>query len=356
MLRKILFLFSFILLSAADSVAHVSVSVKIDSTGILIGQQAHIALKVVTDAGQRVIFPVFPNKFLTPRVEVIKENLSDAEKLNDGRQISITKTYTITAFDSALYYIPPFKVRVGNRTYASNSLALKVMTMDIDTLHLDKFYGPKDIAPVPFSWSDWRGLFLLSLLFIVLLLAMGYLWLQVHNKRPILKRFRIRPALPPHQWAMNEIRKINQKKEVHDDSKEYYTQLTNILRTYIQKRYGFNAREMTSSEIISQLTQQQDSKSVQELQQLFATADLAKFAKLRTLLNENDENLYKAMDFIKSTKIEEQDKPKKQVELPPELQRSRRSMLILKLIIAAIAVGGLLVLFFIGRSLYFLFV
>lgn len=356
MLRKILFFFSFIIFAVANAVAHVSVSVKIDSTAILIGQQAHIALKVVADANQKVIFPVFPNKHINLHVEVLNEKISNSEKLNNGQQISITKVYTVTAFDSALYYIPPFKVRVGNQLYSSNTLALKVATMDIDTLHVDKFFGPKDIAPVPFSWSDWRGLFILSLFLILMLLAIVYLFMQVHNKRPILKRFRIRPTLPPHQWAMNEIQKINHKKEVHDDSKEYYTQLTNILRTYIQKRYGFNAREMTSSEIISQLTEQQDNKSVQELQQLFETADLAKFAKLRTMLNENDENLYKAVDFIKSTKIEEQEKPQKQVELPPEIQRSRRSLLVLKLTIVAMVTGSLIILFFIGRSLYFLFV
>jgi len=356
MLRKILLLFTFILLWVANAVAHVSVSVKIDSTAILIGQQAHISLKVVADANQHVAFPVFPNKHINSFVEVLNEKVSDSEKLNNGQQISVTKVYTITAFNSGLYYIPPFKVRVRKQVYSSNTLALKVATMDIDTLHLDKFFGPKDIAPVPFSWGDWKGLFLLSLLLIVMLLAIVYLFMQVHNKRPILKRFRIKPALPPHQWAMNEIQKINHKKEVHEDSKEYYTQLTNILRTYIQKRYGFNAREMTSSEIISQLTKQQDNKSVQELQQLFETSDLAKFAKLRTMLNENDENLYKAVDFIKSTKIEEQDKPQKQVELPPEIQRSRRSLLVLKLTITAMVIGSLVILFLVGRSLYFLFV
>ena len=83
---------------------------------------------------------------------------------------------------------------------------------------------------------------------------------------------------------------------------------------------------------------------------------MAKFAKLRTMLNENDENLYKAVDFIKSTKIEEQEKTQKQVELPPEIQRSRRSLLVLKLTIAVMVTGSLIILFFIGRSLYFWFV
>lgn len=353
MLRKILLLF--LLLGTAGLYAQVAVKVHIDSTAIFIGEQAHITLNVVTKANRKVTFPVYPNKMLVRGVEVIDEKITDTEQLNDGERTSVTKTYTVTSFDSALYYIPPFKVRVDNKTYSSNSLALKVETMDIDTLHLDKYFGPKDIAEVPFSWKDWKDLFYLSLLFLLLLLLMGYITLQFHNKRPILSRFRLRPALPPHQWAINEIHRINEEENVHADTKLYYTRLTNILRTYIQKRYGFNAREMTSAEIIGRLTTQQDKRSVEELQQLFETSDLAKFAKLRTLLNENDENLLKAMDFIKTTKIEVEAQPKKQVEMPPELQRSRRSRMILKAVMCFLTLIILFVLFIIGQNLYELF-
>ena len=188
-----------------------------------------------------------------------------------------------------------------------------------------------------------------------LLLIVGYIYIQLYNNRPIIRKFRIRPALPPHQWAISEIEKINHQTEVHDDTKEYYTRLTDILRSYIQKRYGFNAQEMTSGEIIEHLTKQQDKTSIVELQELFQTADLVKFAKFRTLLNENDKNLLRAVDFIQATKLEVEEKPKEKVVVSPEIQRTRRSRLVLKLVNVAILIGCAVILYLIGKQIYFLF-
>ena len=353
MLRKILTVLVLIM-AVSKAIGKVTVSVEMDSSVILIGQQAHIALKVVAGTKQKVTFPVFPQKQLVPGIEVLEEKITGSEDLNAGQQKSVTKVYTITSFDSTLYYIPPFKVRVDNKKYESNSLALKVVTMDVDTLHLDKFYGPKEIADVPFSWKDWRGMFFLSLLLILLLGVFCYIAVQLHNNRPLMRKFRIKPVLPAHQWAMGEIQKINSRKDIHEDTKEYYTKLTDILRIYIHRRYGFNAKEMTSSEIIAHL-QQQDKKSIEELQQLFQTADLVKFAKFRTMLNENDENLLRAMDFIKSTQLDVQEKQQKPAELSPEVQRSRRSRLLLKVVNTLVLIACLAILFYIGRNLYLLY-
>jgi hypothetical protein len=355
MRKSYIILILLLLVTSLTTKAHVSVTVEMDSNNILIGQQVHIALKVTTESNQHIVFPVFPQKQLIPGVEVVSEKLNDSQRLNDGKQIQVTKVYTITSFDTSFYYIPPFKVQVAGKSYSSNSLALKVGTIPVDTLHLDKFYGPKDIADVPFSWHDWTGLFGYSILLVILLCLTGYILLQLHNKRPLLKKFRIRPPLPPHQWAIREIDKINHQKDVQEDTKQYYTRLTDILRSYIQQRYNFNAREMTSAEIIEHLTKQQDASTIAELQQLFETADLAKFAKLRTQLNENDENLLRAVEFIKATKVENSEQIKPKEVIPVEVQRTTRTRLILKLIIGALSALCLALLFLIGRGFYYLF-
>ena len=93
---------------------------------------------------------------------------------------------------------------------------------------------------------------------------------------------------------------------VSEDQKTYYTLLTDVLRKYIKARFGFNAMEMTSSEIISRLRQENDEKMIDELKELFMTADLVKFAKYSTLINENDANLVNAIDFINTTKLDNQ--------------------------------------------------
>ena len=90
-----------------------------------------------------------------------------------------------------------------------------------------------------------------------------------------------------------------------EDQKTYYTRLTGTLRLYIQERFGFNAKEMTSTEIIACLQEMGDKSMIDELRELFNTADLVKFAKYSTLLNENDLNLVNAINFIDKTKRED---------------------------------------------------
>ena len=77
------------------------------------------------------------------------------------------------------------------------------------------------------------------------------------------------------------------------------------MRLYIQERFGFNAKEMTSTEIIACLQEMGDKSMIDELRELFNTADLVKFAKYSTLLDENHLNLVNAINFIDKTKRED---------------------------------------------------
>ena len=138
-----------------------------------------------------------------------------------------------------------------------------------------------------------------------------------------------------------------------ENSKEYYTKLTDTIRRYIEERYGFNAMEMTSSEIIANLTATQDESALSELRHLFLTADLVKFAKYSTLINENDMNLVNAIDFINQTKlenepVEETIKP----ELSEEDQRSQKARRVLKTVITVISVVCLLLFTYVVYTLY----
>ena len=138
-----------------------------------------------------------------------------------------------------------------------------------------------------------------------------------------------------------------------ENSKEYYTKLTETLRKYIEERYGFSAMEMTSSEIIEKLTATQDEKALSELRHLFLTADLVKFAKYSTLINENDMNLVNAIEFINQTKlenvpVEETVKP----QLSEEDQRSQKARRWLKMAIVVVSVVCLLLFAFVVFTLY----
>ena len=336
--------------------AQVSVEAVIDSIQIFVGQQAHVTLTATAKENAKVEFPQFkPMEYITPGVEVLDRQELEQQPQDNGF-VSRSMVYTMTSFDDTLYYIPPMTVKIDGKPYKSKSLALKVLTIEVDTLHAEQFFGPKDVQDNPFLWSDWEWPFWLSVLMLVLLAVAYYLYLRLRDNKPIISHIRIVKRLLPHQKAMKEIEQIKANKMVSsENSKEYYTKLTDTLRKYIEERYGFNAMEMTSSEIIEKLMASQDQKALDELRQLFTTADLVKFAKYSTLINENDANLVNAIDFINQTKlenvpVEETVKP----QLSEEDQRSQKTRRVLKYFITAIAVVCLALFGYVVYTLYML--
>jgi len=308
-----------------------SVEARIDSIEILMGEQTHVTLTVTAPEGATIVFPQYKRtQQLVPGVEFI-----EAEQPQPNVQV-----LTLTSFDENLYYLPPFPVLVNGDTVKSKSLALKVIGIEVDTTHYEKFYGPKDVQDNPFLWSEWSSLFWLSVLMLVLMALGYYLYLRLRDNKPIITYAKVVKKLLPHQKAMKEIEQIKaEKMQNSENQKEYYTKLTDTIRRYIEERYGFSAMEMTSSEIIDRLMRQGDQKALDELRALFQTADLVKFAKYSTLINENDMNLVTAVDFINSTKAEHL--PTQEVvrpQLSKEDQRSVKTRRLLKAVISVIAV------------------
>lgn len=310
----------------------VTVDASIDSLQILIGEQAKVKLEVSLDADKRAIFPAYRDT-LVRGVEIVDVAKPDTQLLNDGKRTLITQEYTITSFDSALYYLPPMEVLVDNKPYRSKALALKVYSIPVDTLHPDQFFGPKTVMNAPFVWEDWYLFIACVLLLAPFLLAAIYLIKRIRDNKPIIRKVKVEPKLPPHQVAMQEIERIKQEKVWQKGQpKEYYTELTDTLRTYIKERFGFNALEMTSTEIIEKLLETNDKEALADLRTLFQTADLVKFAKHNPLMNENDANLINAVDFINETKEKEDENAKPQ---PTEITIVEKRSLQTKLLLGA---------------------
>ena len=334
--------------------AQVTVESKIDSIEIFIGEQAHMTVDVTMKKGQKLVFPVFkPSEMITPGVEVLEQSDADTSKL-DNDMIKVSKQYTLTSFDEKLYYLPPMKVKVNGKEYASKNLALKVLTVPVDTLHPNQFFPPKDVQTNPFLWSEWSLSFWLSVLMLLLIVLAFYLRQRLYDNKPIIAKVRIVKKVLPHQRAMQEIDQIKADKMVmSEDQKAYYTKLTDTLRKYIEERFGFNAMEMTSTEIIMKLQETGDRKMIDELRELFMTADLVKFAKYSTLINENDSNLVNAIEFINTTKIENQPTEERiEPTLTEQDKRSIRSRIIIKCILAAIAVACIIILVYVLYQSY----
>jgi hypothetical protein len=286
--------------------SQVQVEQKIDSIQILIGQQTNLHLTVALKKGQKADMPVFKrSQMITPGVEVLSWNDGDTTALDNG-MVQVERTYTLTSFHQKLYPIPPLNVKVDGKNYHGNQLALKVLTVPVDTLHPDKFYPPKDVQNNIFDWKEWSPVFWCSMLMLMLCAFFFYCYVRLKENKPIIVHFRIVKRVPAHEKALNKIQKI---KHEHVDNMEgekaYYTQLTDALREYIQNRFGFRAKEMTSSDIIDRLREAGDQEMIAELTELFQTADLVKFAKYETFINENDKNLVNAIKFIDETKTDE---------------------------------------------------
>ena len=277
--------------------AQVTFDAKIDSLNLFIGQQTVITLDVSMGAGQKLeLPPLKKGDQLVPNVEVVDISNADTTKLNAGKTLEIVQRLTITAWDSAFYYLPPFQVKVDGKAYESKSLALNVYTVDVDTLHVDEFFPVNGVMKQPFVWDDFRLIVYVSLLALLVLAASIFLLIRARKGKPIVQFIRDR------KWA-------------EEDSKEYYTQLTDTLRAYIQNRYGFSTLEMTSAEIIERLMSENDEQALSELREIFRTADLVKFAKYSTMINENDANLVAAVEYINQTKQEVDPNAKQEPEV-----------------------------------------
>ena len=320
-----------------------NVEQRIDSLQLLIGQQTTLHLTVTARRGQKVVMPSYkPAQQLVAGVEVVEQGPCDTVQTGDD-QMTVSRDYVLTSFDEKVYALPALNVKVDGKNYHGNPLALKVLTVPVDTVHTNKMYPPKDVQDNPFLWSEWSLLFWLSVVVLLLCVAMIYLSVRLRQNKPIITRFRIVKRIPAHEKALTEIKHIKeQHAESHETQKEYYTRLTDTLRQYIVSRFGFNAMEMTSSEIIDRLQTAGDQRMLDELRHLFQTADLVKFAKYETLINENDANLVGAIHFIDQTKTDEVQTEEKVAPELTEADRKTRSQR--KLIKALLWLAGIAIL------------
>lgn len=308
----------------------VTVRAGIDSLLLLVGEQTKVRLEVSMDAGRSLHLPVIQDT-LVSGVEVLDIAKPDTQRLNDGKRWVVTQEYTVTSFDSALYYLPPLEVMVDDERYRSESLALKVYSMPVDTLHPDQFFGPKTVVDVPIEWQDIDAMVYAFILMLLFGSACVFFIVRYRDNKPIIRIIRVEPKLPPHQEAIRRIEEIKADKNVRrENPKQYYTELTDVIRTYLSERFCISAMEMTSSEIIERLLQVRDKESLKDLKYLFETADLVKFAKYAPMMNENDLNLVNAVEFINETKLEEDPDAKKEpTEIKVEEKRSRRGRIAL---------------------------
>ena len=323
------------LLVALGARADIVVEASLDSTTILIGEQVGLHAKVTAPKGTRIIFPEYPDGYLTEGVEVLERSKVDTSVIDDGHRWVLRRDYLLTSFDSALYRLPAVEVTSGSKTFrSSGSLGLKVNSVAVDTLHPDDLRAPYGPVDIPFQWDG--GFVATTLLLWVLLAAFAFSLCRLLKREPLKRRITVAPPPPAHQVALNAIAKFKGRTaDTEEDLKHYYDELTEVLRTYIKERFGIDALEMTTMQIVDAITQTGDQTALYELRELLETADLVKFARMEASEVDNDRSLLHAMEYVKQTKPTEAP-PQRIVKVVDVDLRRRRTRIVLRWLLTLI--------------------
>jgi hypothetical protein len=300
----------------------VTVQARLDSSSILIGEQTKLHLEVTQEKKVNVSFPVIADS-LMKGIEVINVTKPDTIKLEGGR-IKVSADVIITSFDSATYYISPFKFIVGTDTIETNPLSLKVLSLKVDTVK-QRIY---DIKPVYNAKINWVEVAETTLIILLILALLGFVFWYI-RKRLKAKNQKEEDAIivNPHEFALKELNRIkNEKVWQQGRVKEFYTDVTSVLRLYVQHRFKIASLEMTSDEIIERMEyiKEVDKDAKMELKQILKLADLVKFAKWTPDLNENDLTISNAYLFVNETKeeiVEPVDTEKKEPDAESSIEK-----------------------------------
>jgi len=284
----------------------ITVNARLDSTVIWIGSQAHLTFEVSQQPKQKVIMPIFSDT-IVGGLEVVDAVKTDTVKSPDGH-IQVTQHYTVTSFKDSLLYIPPYPFISNGDTVWSKSLSLKVIQpFKIDTAS-NKIADIKPVFEPKFNWLSFFLRILLGLAIIALLVLLYVLYKKYLQKAPVLNDQEQKLLLPPHIVALNQLDKIkNEKSWQQGRYKEYHTELTDVVREYIERVFSIKSMEMTSDEILDQLRKLRlEQKSTYlSLKQILRLADLVKFAKWNATPDEHELSLLNAYLFVNQTKVEE---------------------------------------------------
>lgn len=328
MLRKrYILVASFLIMSLLSFGQSFQIGSSIDSTVIYIGQQCNLTFRVNKPEGKHVVLPKI-NDTIVSGIEVVERSL-DTAKLPDGT-IEIRQNFVITSFDSALYYIPEFSFVEGGDTLWSNSMSLKVLTVPIDTVSEEMPIA--DIKPAidpPFDWK--RFLMILGIVLLALALVGIAIWRYIvyrrNRKKVVVEEKVVEIKKTPQEIALEKLEQIRIEKIWQQGRvKEYYTQLTDVLREYLEGRFGVVAFERTSSEIIDSLAfaRKDYPEQIVLLQRILSTSDMVKFAKLIPDFSTHTDVITESVRFVEETKEVVKAEPKVEPRVEPKDKEAER--------------------------------
>ena len=289
------------------------VSASIDSTSLMIGDQTDMHIRVTQEANEQVEWPVF-GETLQDGIEIVDRTIVDTTTLPDGR-LQLNQYLTLTSFKDSLFAVQPIAVVSGEDTFLTDPMALNVVQpFDLSADTTNAITDIKGIERAPIWWWGIFRWVLLALGIALALAGIGYLVYWLSGKRKP-KEEPINPELlrPADEVALEKLDAIKIAKIWRDGKvKEYHTDITDVVREYIGRRFNVQSTEKTSDETLRELKPillkdeglqvTGDGKDLYtKLSKMLQLADLVKFAKWTTTPDENESALSTAYEFVRET-------------------------------------------------------
>ena len=264
------FLFSFFSFSQVIS--------SIDSTNIKIGEEIRYTIEVQVDSTDIVIFPEGQTFVPLEMVESYK-----IDTTFEQAKYRLIKKYGLTQFDSGKYTIPQQQVLINNKAFVTDSVKVEVRDVAVDTTK-QKMFDIKPAIEVHGPPFDFEKFF--SWLIPILLLAGLLAYILIRRKK---RKAAKEEVLPPYEEAIFALKKLDESHLINENrSKEYYSNLTEIVKRYLDREVDSSALESTSDELIERLQLHKDAghfdfdrETIRHLDQILKRADLVKFAKMQ---------------------------------------------------------------------------
>ena len=310
------------------------ISNTVDTTNIRIGEQIIYKINIKTDSLGTIRFP--ESKDFLP-FEVINESKLDTNSLD--KKYIISKQFALTHFDSGVFYIPAPKIQFLDREVRLDSFRIKINSVVIDTTK----HGLYGIKPIMKSKTQVDFLY-----WLYVILALSLITFFIYYRNQIFSFFKIHKLeveyFTPYEKAIKELSEIKKLRyDSNIDVKNYYSNLTFVVRNFLNQKIINNALECTTKELIIRLNLLKSSKkynlsnpTIKNIENIFSRADLVKFAKYepdyKTALNDL-ESLEKEIDNIKlilpePTKEELQKNLKIQEDLRRLKQKKRNKKIV----------------------------
>ncbi|MBT8282467.1 MAG: hypothetical protein KJO86_01925, partial [Muriicola sp.] len=234
-------------------------------------------VSVEADTTAQVIFP--EGQTFSP-LETVEAFKTDTTRKAD--RMTLQKIYALTQFDSGSYLLPAQRIEIDGKGYFTDSLLVSVSTIEVDTVNKEIY----DIKPLISVEKNRANLPFYVWVILGTLLIVGFILWYIFRRKPLSEEEQI-ALLPPYDRALQELKKLEKSKYlIQEEYKRYYSELTDIVRSYLEEDVHISALESTTDQLITKLELMKDAgelkiddETIQQFKQILYTADLVKFAR-----------------------------------------------------------------------------